>query len=1233
MGILEDVLRDTQQLAEKANWLDQGADGQIPANPLHGAGYSYQDAAASGGALASRWSAANPGESLPAEYLPAETEDNSKVYMRRSRDGLVKAVPKANAKKLRSLGWDFTTGKQLEDSQIKRDTSNRGLEQFARRAISAPTMGLSEKIIETATLGLPSNLVEEIDRGMQGLPDWSTPEGMDQRLKFLKRHAQAIGGKSIRGSNDPYPPAEEIVQSYIKEKGQRWKAEEKYDKKQNALYENNFGASLTGDIAGGFLSATRFSPVGRLSQGAGAAAGEAAAASRLGQAVSGSRVLSGALKGAAQGGGEALVQAGATLAEAELSRQELGWESFALIGIGSVGIGGVLGGAAGVPTVFRDFKQTKAARKLIDRGRAAEKAGEAIDEQFARVKNDPELMAAREKVEAARQAELMARGNGPADIDAKTQLDAQLDEIADGILPESMRAKPRKVIDEDAVPKWANFRESVAREAMAGPDAFPHRYGGDARKLIIDRQRQGPVSPGEAAAKEAQRARGRAIEEQMRAKDAARPMNAPEHPEAGKTFAVSKYDGWVYRGADEMLSRVPKEIRSAVNPNLHRDFSDAFKNALDRGKEIISDIDGEVGARIVLRELTDGEAANLVYRHGADQAAAASDEAVLELVAGKQLPPMVVGKEGNRLFVQDGEKWGSAYSGAPGRRPLALVIERAGPAGEIAFKSEVGQAAKQSPRDQIKTGKLASEDLPDAPDALKDEIKAKKAQETHRQALEEAGLGEAKTFEDLAQVARKAADILEGKASGAVAIDAAKKELSQVRRELAAAEGKSLFASQLKKRFDELEEQIAAGPTADTQFTALAADLRKRADGIEATLRKISSFTGSRVDPRAVAKIGQAESVYGAAELSAAKRVVGEQAATPVSPSPSASKPGVITRSMAFLTGAEQPTAGSVAKQILGGAGYVAGVGAAGVAAEGLGIDGGMKWGLGALGYLLGRGVARSTRKLVNPGSAPYRLIQKLDAGVRRLGDKASSAGRSLRGNAARMSLAAHFRAYGIEENGLGQSVLLLSDKIREAATNPEATQRKVYNELADIRMEDPELADQLEKHYLAKLDYLNKNAPQTQQLSPFFDKEEVPNDAEAASFGRRVLASDDPTVLLDELAEGRVNQETVETVRALYPRVFRQIENMAVEKLMGMRSLDYAQRLALSQVFQLPLEPTTDPAFVSSMNSFYTQQSQPENGPGKQGGYTVPNSSRNRKSVNFKNLGISGTPAQRQGG
>lgn len=1061
MGILEDVLRDTQQLAEKANWLDQGADGQIPANPLHGAGYSYQDAAASGGALASRWSAANPGESLPAEYLPAETEDNSKVYMRRSRDGLVKAVPKANAKKLRSLGWDFTTGKQLEDSQIKRDTSNRGLEQFARRAISAPTMGLSEKIIETATLGLPSNLVEEIDRGMQGLPDWSTPEGMDQRLKFLKRHAQAIGGKSIRGSNDPYPPAEEIVQSYIKEKGQRWKAEEKYDKKQNALYENNFGASLTGDIAGGFLSATRFSPVGRLSQGAGAAAGEAAAASRLGQAVSGSRVLSGALKGAAQGGGEALVQAGATLAEAELSRQELGWESFALIGIGSVGIGGVLGGAAGVPTVFRDFKQTKAARKLIDRGRAAEKAGEAIDEQFARVKNDPELMAAREKVEAARQAELMARGNGPADIDAKTQLDAQLDEIADGILPESMRAKPRKVIDEDAVPKWANFRESVAREAMAGPDAFPHRYGGDARKLIIDRQRRGPVSPGEAAAKEAQRARGRAIEEQMRAKD----------------------------------------------------------------------------------------------------------------------------------------------------------------------------AAKQSPRDQIKTGKLASEDLPDAPDALKDEIKAKKAQETHRQALEEAGLGEAKTFEDLAQVARKAADILEGKASGAAAIDAAKKELSQVRRELAATEGQSLFASQLKKRFDELEEQIAAGLTADTQFTALAADLRKRADGIEATLRKISSFTGSRVDPGAVAKIGQAESVYGAAELSAAKRVVGEQAATPVSPSPSASKPGVITRSMAFLTGAEQPTAGSVAKQILGGAGYVAGVGAAGVAAEGLGIDGGMKWGLGALGYLLGRGVARSTRKLVNPGSAPYRLIQKLDAGVRRLGDKASSAGRSLRGNAARMSLAAHFRAYGIEENGLGQSVLLLSDKIREAATNPEATQRKVYNELADIRMEDPELADQLEKHYLAKLDYLNKNAPQTQQLSPFFDKEEVPNDAEAASFGRRVLASDDPTVLLDELAEGRVNQETVETVRALYPRVFRQIENMAVEKLMGMRSLDYAQRLALSQVFQLPLEPTTDPAFVSSMNSFYTQQSQPENGPGKQGGYTVPNSSRNRKSVNFKNLGISGTPAQRQGG
>lgn len=463
------------------------------------------------------------------------------------------------------------------------------------------------------------------------------------------------------------------------------------------------------------------------------------------------------------------------------------------------------------------------------------------------------------------------------------------------------------------------------------------------------------------------------------------------------------------------------------------------------------------------------------------------------------------------------------------------------------------------------------------------------------------------------------------------------------------------------KSYDELAD-VADKAAANVANPAVAAELRQQAQALRDVRQRALEFTGSRVQqpdvdevtgirpPGPRAKTEAAQAKLGPAEYQSAKKLAGYE--SPYAPAGSGQlnlqgmappSPGFIQKALQFAGGGSTVTqgiAGAAGRAVGGGLGYAA---ASAITPE----SGFASHALRSFGAIMGGMIGgRSARKFTKPGSMPERLIGKLQSGVNRLGSAAWEAGKAsaetVLSPKPRGPLVSYLKAYDSAENGdteesaatLGQQAKKVGDMFRAATANPEATQRKVYNELGEIRMEDPRLAQQLEDFYMAKVQFLAEKAPPVNiSASPFLRRKEMANDADSSAFARYVRAASDPLVLLDELADGAVNAETVQTVKKLYPRVFKQMQQLTTERLMGLENMNYAQRFALSQVFDISLEPTLEPKFAASINAFFGEQ-QPKDedkGPGSNGGYQVPTSGRNKK-VSPKSFGTS-TAAQRQGG
>jgi len=115
--------------------------------------------------------------------------------------------------------------------------------------------------------------------------------------------------------------------------------------------------------------------------------------------------------------------------------------------------------------------------------------------------------------------------------------------------------------------------------------------------------------------------------------------------------------------------------------------------------------------------------------------------------------------------------------------------------------------------------------------------------------------------------------------------------------------------------------------------------------------------------------------------------------------------------------------------------------------------------------------------------------------------------------------------------------------------------------------------------------------------LQPHLHEARV-SDADKAKFMRYARAVDDPASVVDDMAEGRLTPEAVESLRAVYPAIYDQIRAQAISRIADEKHpISYTQRVQMGILLGLPTDKTLAPKFVQSMQQTFGAK-KPEQGP-----------------------------------
>lgn len=229
-------------------------------------------------------------------------------------------------------------------------------------------------------------------------------------------------------------------------------------------------------------------------------------------------------------------------------------------------------------------------------------------------------------------------------------------------------------------------------------------------------------------------------------------------------------------------------------------------------------------------------------------------------------------------------------------------------------------------------------------------------------------------------------------------------------------------------------------------------------------------------------------------------------------------------------------------------------------------------------------GVFDKAMALVTPGgrvdmmAATERAVMAVDKAVgTKVSDAFIAGGKGSRANKPNPFLGGTGGMRGTTERSI-QSVL-------DANADPGKLAEKVHEALAPHIQGDTEKAGahisevvaHLTQTVIRAVGYLAAEAPpgaipDGRLVAPHLDKPSY-SDGELLRWQRKAAVVDNPLLLLDHLASGRVVKDEVDAVKAVYPELYAKIEQTLLRKVAGTPTMSRSMRLQLSGAFGLPMD------------------------------------------------------------
>lgn len=177
------------------------------------------------------------------------------------------------------------------------------------------------------------------------------------------------------------------------------------------------------------------------------------------------------------------------------------------------------------------------------------------------------------------------------------------------------------------------------------------------------------------------------------------------------------------------------------------------------------------------------------------------------------------------------------------------------------------------------------------------------------------------------------------------------------------------------------------------------------------------------------------------------------------------------------------------------------------------------------------------------------------------------------------------------EERSRAAAFLNRREELAELTTNPEVASKRLTEALLPMQDAAPETTRALADKTLAAAQFLYAKMPKPppsveQSLT---HKAWKPSEAEIVRWERYLRAVEDPQSVLRHLQRGTVSPEEVETLKAIYPKLYQGVVDELNDNLPQLRrDLPRKTRTQLSLWFGVPVDATMAPDFVSMIQSIH---------------------------------------------
>ena len=147
----------------------------------------------------------------------------------------------------------------------------------------------------------------------------------------------------------------------------------------------------------------------------------------------------------------------------------------------------------------------------------------------------------------------------------------------------------------------------------------------------------------------------------------------------------------------------------------------------------------------------------------------------------------------------------------------------------------------------------------------------------------------------------------------------------------------------------------------------------------------------------------------------------------------------------------------------------------------------------------------------------------------------------------------------------------------------------------ARVANADPEVGMVLQQRIANTVQFLNSKLPKSAVLPGAFQRPYQPSSLELAKFERYVQVAEAPLTILEEVKNGTLTREHVEALQALYPEIYRQVQQRIMSNITsGKWSLSYERRLQLGILLGVPADSSLQPESVAQLQSnFATEEAE----------------------------------------